>query len=183
MYEGCQEHPTSKRETSAEPDLPRCLDLWAGQDLRCGLAEVWIRSAAERQRREVIVALHDLLIEEIEDVRDQRQAPITSKFQIIGSLEVDLVLERRSRHESIDRLNAAAARGRGNFTTVAVHRASRQRRQRRTGSGEQRGAQIEVVPHVLAVHLELVRSIERQDPVGVAEELDVSIEAKLRYAN
>src|SRR6185503_2934303 len=85
--------PPSKRETCSDSDLPRRLNLRSGQDLGGGLAEVGIWTTAEGQRCVVIVVLHDLLIEEIEDVCEQRDAPIVSKFQIVGSLEVGLALE------------------------------------------------------------------------------------------
>src|SRR5207244_1572240 len=69
-----------EREPRAESDLARRLNLRAGENLRRWLAEVRIRAGAEGERRPRVVVLHDLLVEQIEDVRQDGQPAYAAHF-------------------------------------------------------------------------------------------------------
>src|SRR5439155_26886998 len=113
-----------ERDTNTEANLPRRLVLRrvAGKQARGRQPEIRIRPGAERNLRPVVVVENRLLVEDVEDVGQDRHAARPADCQVVRGLEIYLALHRRTRLEAVDRLNPRSARGRRNLTTVLIVR-------------------------------------------------------------
>src|SRR4029078_3787225 len=109
---------SSERIAHAHPDLAGRLNLWPAENLRGRVTEIRIRTRAEGQRRPCVVILDDLLIEQVEKVRQDGQAAGAAHPDLVRRLEVDLALEWRARQEAIDGLHPRTVRGRGNLAAI-----------------------------------------------------------------
>src|SRR4029453_4117459 len=107
-------------EPRADADLPRRLELRTGDARGDGLPEVGIRNTSF-EFDPVVVADRPLLIEQVEDIREQHQT-VSAELQRVIDVRVSVVLERRTGLESVYRLDAGATRRRRNFPAVGLHR-------------------------------------------------------------
>ena len=159
----------------ADANADRHLELRrvAPEDRADRLAEVRIRRSVG-QLRVLVVIEHAALVEEVEDVREQRRSTPTDCPERVGRLQIHLALERRPLLEAVDRLDAGSARRDGDFTVAAIVRVGSHPCERLAGREVHARADVEPAPGAVRIELDLMRTIERQDAVLVAEEADVA---------
>src|SRR4030095_12268557 len=122
---------SSKREACPDSDLKWRLKLRqrVGRDSGDRCAEIRV-PYTKRQLGPSVVIECPSLVEDIEDFGDQGDTPCSGNLQVVGSLEVDLTLERRACSETVNRLDARGARRGRNLATTRVVGVGRQRRER-----------------------------------------------------
>src|SRR6185295_8704748 len=163
-------------EPDADAQVARRLELGrrARQQRVDRLAEIRIRRA--RVQLQVLIVVGDaLLVEQVEHVREERDLVVAAQRTRPRGLKIELAFERRALHEAVHRLDARATRRGRDFTRARVVRVGDHLRERLAGAEVEAGAEVQAHgERVVAIELDLVRTIERQDAVRESEEPDVA---------
>ena len=95
------------------------MELRTGAQLRDGLAEVGIADA-ELTLGPRVVSKHSPLVEEIEDLGQERPRVPCADLPFVRGVHINLTLERRTRAQSVDGREARASRAVRNLASMTV---------------------------------------------------------------